>query len=156
MSSSVTDTSTRTQDSNRTSLPRVLWLLPAAFVIHDGEELLTMPGWVAGHRPELERLAGLGETAAEMVRSLPTTTAQAAAAIGLIFLLFVLVTAGASLSYRRGPWLYAYACLLGVFSLHVFTHVAQALYFGGYVPGLVGAVAAIIPCALYVYRRLFR
>lgn len=156
MSSNVTDTSTRTQDANRTSLSRALWLLPAAFVIHDGEELLTMPGWVAGHSRELERLATLGETAAEMVRSLPTSTAQAAVAIGLIFLLFVVVTAGASASCRRGPWLYAYACLLGVFSLHVFTHVAQAVYFGGYVPGLVGAVAAIIPCALYVYGRLFR
>jgi hypothetical protein len=148
--------STRTQDAGRPSLSRVLWLLPAVFVIHDGEELLTMPGWVAAHRPELERLAGLGETTAEMVRSLPTTTAQAAVAIGLILLLFVSVTAGASASCRRGPWLYAYACLLGVFSLHTFTHVAQAIYFGGYVPGLFGAVTAIIPGALYVYRRLFR
>lgn len=29
---------------------RVLWLLPLVFVIHDGEELLTMPGWIALRR----------------------------------------------------------------------------------------------------------
>lgn len=134
----------------------MLWLLPAVFVIHDGEELLTMPRWVAGHRGELDRLAGLGDGAAELVRSLPTTTAQAAAAIGFMLLLFVVVTVGASVARRRGFWLYAYACLLGVLTLHVLTHVAQALLFGGYVPGLLGAVGAIVPGALYIYKRLFQ
>lgn len=155
MSSDSPAISTRPQDVGRLSLARVFWLLPAVFVIHDGEELLTMPRWVATHRPELDRLAGLGGAAAEMVRSLPTTTTQTAVAVGLILLLFVVVTACASASRRRGFWLYSYACLLGVFSLHVFTHVAQALLFGGYVPGLVGAVVVIVPGALYIYKRLF-
>lgn len=114
-----------------------------------------MRAWVAGHRRELDRLAGLSEQAAEMVRSLPTTTTQFAVAVAFFLLLFVLVTAGAALSRRRGFWLYAYATLLGVLFLHVFTHLAQAILFGGYVPGLVGAVAAIIPGALYIYKRLF-
>lgn len=144
------------QDAGRRSLARVLWLLPAVFVIHDGEELLTMPRWVASHRGELDRLADLGDAAAEMVRSLPTTTAQIAPAIGLILLLFLVVTAAASIACRRGFWLYVYACLLGALTLHVFTHIAQALLFCGYVPGLVGAVGAIIPGAIYIYRRLFR
>jgi hypothetical protein len=39
--------------------------------------------------------------------------------------------------------------------LHVFTHVAQAIFFRGYAPGVVGAIAAIIPGALYLYKRLF-
>lgn len=138
------------------SLARVLWLLPAVFVVHDGEELLTMPGWVASHRRELDEFARLGDAAAEIVRSLPTTAAQTAVAVGLILLLFVAVTAGASASRRRGFWLYAYATLLGVLFLHVFTHIAQALLIGGYVPGLFGAVAAVIPGALYIYGRLFR
>jgi hypothetical protein len=25
----------------------VLWILPLVFAIHDGEELLTMPAWIA-------------------------------------------------------------------------------------------------------------
>lgn len=133
----------------------MFWLLPAVFIAHDGEELLTMPRWVATHRRELDEVAGLSGAAAEAVRSLPTTTSQAAVAIGLVLLLFVVVTAGTSASCRRGFWLYAYACLLGVFSLHVFTHIAQALLFSGYVPGLVGAVVAVVPGALYIYKRLF-
>src|SRR5919199_1970209 len=121
MSSNSSATSARPQGADRRGTSRVLWLLPAVFVIHDGEELLTMPRWVAGHQRELGRLAGLGEAAAGMVRSLPTTTTQAAIAIGLILLLIVLVTAGASISRGRGLWLYAYACLLGVLFLHVFS-----------------------------------
>jgi hypothetical protein len=114
-----------------------------------------MPGWVVGHRRELERLAGMSEAAGEMVRSLPITTPQVAVAVAIILLLFVTVTAGASMSGGRGFWLYAYASLLGVLFLHVFTHVAQAIFFRGYAPGVVGAIAAIIPGALYLYKRLF-
>ena len=84
-----------------------------------------------------------------------TAADSQAVAIGSILLLFVVVTAGASLSGKRGFWLYAYASLLGVLFLHVFTHIAQAIITGGYVPGLIGAVGAIIPGALYIYSRLF-
>lgn len=136
-------------------LARVLWLLPLIFSIHDGEELLTMPGWIANHQQEINRLANMSDTAAEMVRALPTTTSQAAVAIGFMLFLFLVVTVGASTSGKRGFCLYVYAGLLGVLFLHVFTHIAQAIFFGGYVPGLIGAVGAIIPGALYIYKRLF-
>ena len=133
----------------------MLWLLPLIFIIHDGEELFTMPAWIARHRREFDQLARMNETAAEILRSLPATTAQVAVAIGCILLLFVVVTAGASLSKGRGFWLYAYATLLGVLFLHVFTHIAQTILVGGYAPGVIGAVVGIIPGALYIYKRLF-
>ena len=155
MPSSNHNVSTHAQEASRKSLARVLWLLPVVFIIHDGEELFTMPGWVVRHQQKLDELARMNETAAEMVRSLPTTTAQVAVAIGFILLLFVVVTTGASMSGKRGFWLYAYASLLGVLFLHVFTHIAQAILFGGYAPGVIGAVVAIIPGALYLYRKLF-
>jgi hypothetical protein len=148
-------TSGHAQDTNRQSLARVLWLLPIVFIIHDGEELLTMPGWIVRHQRELDQLARMNETAAEIVRSLPKTTSQVAFAIGFILLLFVVVTIGASCSGKRGFWLYAYASLLGVLFLHVFTHIAQAILIGGYAPGVIGAVIAIIPGTLYLYKRLF-
>ncbi|HKQ99871.1 MAG TPA: HXXEE domain-containing protein [Pyrinomonadaceae bacterium] len=147
--------STPSQSLHRRSLGRALWLLPLIFIIHDGEELLTMPDWIASHQQELNQLARINETMAEILRSLPTTTAQVAVSIGCILLLFVVVTAGAAISQRRGFWLYAYASLLGVLFLHVFTHVAQAILVRGYAPGVIGAVVAIIPGALYIYRRLF-
>jgi hypothetical protein len=147
--------STSSQEASRRRLARVLWLLPLIFIIHDGEELLTMPGWIASHQQELDRLARMSDIAAEMIRSLPTTRAQVAIAISFILLLFVVVTLGASLSSKRGFWLYAYASLLGVLFLHVFTHIGQAILVGGYAPGVIGAVVAIIPGALYIYKGLF-
>jgi hypothetical protein len=155
MSSSNHNVPTHAQDAKQKSLARVLWLLPIVFIIHDGEELLTMAGWVVRHQQTLDQFARMNKIAAEMVRSLPTTTAQVAVAIGFILLLFVVVTAGASMSRKRGFWLYAYASLLGVLFLHVFTHIAQAILIGGYAPGVIGAVVAIIPGALYLYKRLF-
>jgi hypothetical protein len=140
---------------SRKSLRWVFWLLPVIFIIHDGEELLTMPGWIESHQPELDKLARLNEAAAQMIRSMPTTTTELAVAIGVFLLLFVVVTAGAAISRGRGFWLYAYAVLLGVLFLHVFTHLAQAVFIGGYVPGLVGAVMIILPAALYIYKKLF-
>ena len=155
MSSDSEAISTPFNETGQRRLARVLWLLPVIFIIHDGEELLTMPGWIANHQQELDRLARSSDTAAAMVRSLPTTTSQVAVAIGFILLLFVAVTIGASLSSKRGFWLYAYASLLGVLFLHVFTHIAQAILIGGYAPGVIGAVGAIIPGGLYIYKRLF-
>ena len=124
--------SMKLQRNTGCSVARVLWLLPVIFIIHDGEELLTMPSWIASHQRELDHLARISETVAEMVHSPPTTT-QLAAAMGFFLLLFVVATVGATLSGKRGFWLYAYAALLGALFLHAFTHVAQAIFVGGYV-----------------------
>ncbi len=113
MSSNRHAISAHSQDASRQSLARMLWLLPIIFIIHDGEELLTMPSWVASHQPEIARLAKLSEATAKMVQSLPTTTTQTAVAIGFVLLLFVVVTAGASISCRRGIWLYAFNATTG-------------------------------------------
>jgi hypothetical protein len=155
MSSSIEVASTYNQNANSHNLSRVLWLLPVIFIIHDSEELFTMPGWIASHQLEVDQLSRMSETTAEIVRSLPTTFTQTAIAAGFILLLFVFVTLGASMSCKRGFWLYAYASLLGVLFLHVFTHIAQVIIIGGYVPGVIGAVVAIIPGSFYIYKRLF-
>lgn len=142
-------------ETDRHGIGMVLWLLPFIFFIHDGEELLTMPGWIAAHQHEIDQLARINETSAEIVRSLPKTTAHAAIAIGTILLLFVAVTAGVFYSIKQGFRLYAYAGLLGVLFLHVFTHVIQTIIIGGYTPGVVSSVVIIIPGSLYLYKRLF-
>lgn len=134
----------------------ILWLLPVIFLIHDSEELLSMPGWIKTHQNELNRLASINGSIAEVIHSLPTTTPQIAVAISLILFLFVIVTTGAFFSNGEGFWFYAYMCLLGVLFLHVFTHLAQTIFFAGYTPGVVGALVAIIPGSLYIYNRLFK
>ena len=155
MSSNNQAVSTYSQASDRQSIARIIWLLPIVFIIHDGEELLTMSSWITNHQQELDQFAKMSEAAAKLVRSLSTTTTQIAVAIGFILLLFIVVTIGASMSNKRGFWVYAYASLLGGLFLHVFTHIGQAVLFGGYVPGIIGAVVVVIPGTLYIYKRLF-
>jgi len=133
---------------------RLFWLLPLVFVVHDAEELATMPGWLAEHRATLDALARQGGLAASVAASAPVTTARAAAAIGLVLSVLLLVTAGAS-SSRSRAWFYAYCSFLGLLFLHVFTHVAQALWFRSYVPGLLGAVFVLLPGTAFIYQRLF-
>jgi hypothetical protein len=140
----------------RASVPaRLFWLLPLVFLIHDSEELLTMPAWFAAHSAELEAFAARGRFAARIAATAPSTTARAAIAIGFVLVLLVVATLGVTVARGRGIWLYVYSGLLGLLFLHVFTHVAQALYFRSYVPGLFGAVLAVLPGAVLIYRRLF-
>lgn len=132
---------------------RLYWLLPLVFVVHDGEELFTMPAWLDAHRTTLDAIAAGSPFAARIVATAPTSTARVAVAIGLVFALLLVVTAGVTLGRARG-WFLAYCSLLGLLFLHVFTHMAQAVLFRSYVPGLVGAVLVLLPRTIYIYRRL--
>ena len=137
-------------------LARILWLLPAIFIVHDTEELLTIPGWLALHRLDLERMAERNALAASLVHTLATTTPQVAVGIGFLLIVFVAVTAAASASLRRGPALYIYASLLGILFLHVHSHIGEGILFRGYSPGVITAILVIIPGALIIYRALFQ
>jgi hypothetical protein len=140
-----------------TALPRrVLWIMPLVFAIHDGEELLTMPAWIAAHRAALDALAARSAIVSRLVASLSTTTRSVAVAIGIAAAVVLAVTVAASRSPGRGWGWHAYLAVLGVLFLHVYTHVLQAVFFAGYVPGLYGAVFAALPGTAYLYRRLFR
>jgi hypothetical protein len=123
-----------------------LWLTPLTFLAHDLEELITMPAWIARH---WEGLQSLGVS-----KFLPDSMPQLASAIGILLLVFCIVTFGAVRSRMQGFWSIAYQILLGAFFLHAFTHIAQALYFSGYTPGVVTAVVLVIPMCLYLYGKL--
>jgi hypothetical protein len=130
------------------------WLLPLVFVIHDTEELVTMPAWFVNHRSALESLGESGALGARIAASAPYTTARAAVAIGFVLLVLLIATVGVTRAGGCGPWLYVYSSLLGLLFLHVFTHAAQALLFRSYVPGLYGALFAVLPGSAFIYRRL--
>jgi hypothetical protein len=144
------------RDVKRAPLPSLatFWILPAVFAIHDGEELITMGPWLAANRGRLEQLTHHGRLGKRLVASLPTSSVQVAFAIGAVALLVLVATVGAASTRRRGFWLYLYSTILGLLSLHVFTHVAQAVILRSYVPGLLGAVVAVLPGSLIVYKRL--
>lgn len=137
------------------SVFRMYWLLPAAFLVHDTEELVTLPSWVVAHRSQLAALvrsAGLPEHA---VDRLPTSAPAFAGAVGVLLVLFLGVTWGATRARGRGPLQFVFALLLGGFFLHGFTHLGQTLFFGEYTPGSVTAAIVVIPASLYLYVRLF-
>ena len=90
----------------------VYWTLPAALVVHDAEELLTMSAWVSSHRTEVTAsLASVG--AADLAALLPSTFAQAAIAIGWMVALFTIVTAGVWWRPASSAWRLAYGVVDG-------------------------------------------
>lgn len=137
------------------SLRAAVWLLPLAFVIHDGEEILTMPRWIAEHRPLLERIAHTGTPARRVVDNLPTTTAQVAIAVAVELAVLLLATVLFSRGPRPGFALYLYAAALGVFTAHSLTHLGQTLLLGAYTPGVVTAVLIVPAAGVYLYKHLF-
>jgi len=115
----------------------IYWLLPLAFVVHDAEELFTMPSLFIAH----ER---------------PLGAAHVALAIALFLAVFLVITAGAWLRPRSFVWRALYGGLLGTFLLHGFVHVGQAIAFASYTPGLVTAVLVVIPASAYLWIVLLR
>jgi hypothetical protein len=88
-----------------------------------------------------------------VVENLPTTTGAVAAAVAVELALIRAATMLLWREPRRGFGLYFYAAILGAFLLHVAGHLAQAVAFRGYTPGVLSAVV-IPPVSVYVYRRL--
>ena len=125
-----------------------LWLTPVTFLAHDLEELFTFRSWILQHSKTLESIG--------VLRILPDSGSQLAIAIGILLLVFCVVTLGAVRSRMEGFWSIAYQILLGAFFLHAFTHIAQAIYFSGYTPGVVSAIVVVIPVCLYLYRKLLK
>ena len=133
----------------------IYWLLPAALIVHDAEEMFTMPDWLAAHRGQLSwwlSRIGLGSFADD----LPASFAQVTVAAALLLFVFLIVTAGISASPRSFAWRTLYGGLLGAFGLHGFTHIGQALMFHSYSPGVVTALVVVVPVSLYLGSTLLK
>ena len=138
-----------------TRIGRVVWVLPLAFVIHDGEEILTIPGWIARHRSLLDRIADTGTLARRVVENLASSRSAVTGAVLAELAVILLVTFVAQQWPRNRPTMYAYAAILGGFFLHSLTHVGSAIILRSYTPGVISAILVIPPASIYVYRRLF-
>ncbi|WP_433263905.1 HXXEE domain-containing protein [Actinosynnema sp. CS-041913] len=114
---------------------KVTWGLLAAWVVHDLEELVTMPRWTRGNR-------------------IPTTTpAQAAIAIGLVGIVVAAAAADGARTDGRSPFFHA---VLTGFGLHAGTHVAASAILRQYTPGVLTAPTVVAPFSLWALRRLRR
>jgi hypothetical protein len=154
---------TDSEDNGECDAPRFLpegnyryfWLFPAGLLLHDLEEVLVMPAWVASHADLINHIAVRGRAGELVASSIRTPFAETAAAVAIVVLAAFVVTWVALRKGRGGMAFTLYLVALGMATLHVFVHIAQAIITVGYIPGLVLAVSALLPACLYVYRRLF-
>jgi hypothetical protein len=108
---------------------------PLVFLIHDVEEIVTMAPWLRAHRTQLPAI----------VQPLTTvTTMQFALAVGILFVGVVLATAHGMSRARRGMKSIPFLLVAGALVANGATHVLQAIYFRGYVPGVVTAVLLVL------------
>ncbi|CCH34241.1 HXXEE domain-containing protein [Actinosynnema sp. NPDC047251] len=115
---------------------KVTWGLLAAWVVHDIEELVTMPGWTRRNRV------------------VPTTSpAEATIAIGVVGAVIAAASAAGARTDGRSPFFQA---VLTGFGVHSITHVLASAVFRGYTPGLITAPTVVAPFSLWAAHRLRR
>lgn len=85
-----------------------MWLLPLAFVVHDGEEVLTMAAWINSHRSLLESIAARNSFVAYAIANLPTRWGEVAGAAGFELLLLVGASVLLAVQKRKGLGLFLY------------------------------------------------
>lgn len=122
-------------------LRRVIWAGPVVFLVHDLEELVTIKDWTRLHGdrlPEAFRLL------------LPVSTAEFGVAMTALLLVFM---AAAWLADRArlegGRAVDFFVFLVAILGTNALGHVAQAVLFGAYVPGLLTAVLLVLPYAYW-------
>lgn len=123
----------------------------AAWIVHDLEELLTMPSW-SQEAPEQVR-AVLPHAPAAVLDQLPMSRAEATTAIGLMG---VVMAAAAASGARTGGRSKFFQASLAGFGLHAGTHLAQSAVLRRYTPGLVTTPLVVIPYSVWAWRRLKR
>ncbi|MCK9151404.1 HXXEE domain-containing protein [Methanobacterium alcaliphilum] len=125
----------------RTNLGRIMWLLPIIFFIHDMEEYLTMSSFMA-HNSILSSIP--------LFEMLKTTSAQFMVSIIFLTILVVVVTYFA-IKKREGNILKLYLLVVVLIFVNAIIHIFQGLYLNSYVPGLITAIALVIPYCLWIF-----
>jgi Protein of unknown function with HXXEE motif len=129
--------------------PAVTWGLLAAWVVHDFEEWLTMPGFTvrAAERAQ-RRLPSVPAGFWSLVRMSRVRVTAAILAVG------VLIAVAAGYGAHTGGRSALYQAVLVGFGLHAIVHVGQSVAFRGYTPGVVTAVVVVAPFSWWAWQRL--
>jgi hypothetical protein len=130
------------QSQNPSSFGQLRWLFPFAITLHNLEEAVWLPGFVAAHRTELPWTVAAGE-----FRFGATVLTVAAWIVTY-------------LSWRTGReriWAYLLFGYVVAMLVNVFVpHVVAAIIFRGYAPGMVTAVALNLPVLTLLSIRAIR
>lgn len=130
----------------------VTWGFLGAWVVHDLEELLTVPGWLRRNVPELrKRFPQVPERVWRRAGTMDA--AEFAAAVGVMGVLVGAASAAGRLTGGRSGF---YQAALTGFGLHGVTHMAQAVAVRGYTPGSVTSPLVVVPFTLWARGRLRR
>jgi hypothetical protein len=134
----------------RLEFPRLLRLGVLAFVLHNGEEALTMPRWLELRFPDAARRLGLPDlrapTTDRLYSGLITVTVVPAVAV-------LLGAQGAAFSAGLYGCLFLYAVL---FWNALVPHLASAVALRSYTPGVVTAALVNLPYTVYLFHRALR
>ena len=125
------------------------WGLFLAWLLHDIEELITMPGWGGRNVTRLSRLypsaPGWLWSRLDMSRSHVT--------VGItVMAIFMLAAAIDGVRSDGASWFYQ-AVLIG-FGLHGIGHLAMSALARSYTPGVLTAPIIVIPFSLWAWRTL--
>ncbi|GAA1005582.1 HXXEE domain-containing protein [Streptomyces thermogriseus] len=132
--------------------PAVTLGLPAAWALHDLEELAAVPGWLRRNVPVLrKRFPAVPEAVWRRAESLDGR--QFAAAVGVMGTMVAAVSAAGAATGGRSA---AFQTALDGFGLHGLAHLAQAAAFRGYTPGSATSPVVVVPFALWARSRLRR
>jgi hypothetical protein len=132
-----------------------LWLLPLSWVVHDLEEVLMRDRWMHGREETLRTLADRSRLAGRVIAIHSTPTREFVVAVLAVGSLLFAVTAVAT-QRPTGVWGLLFAVFLGGYFIYAFLHVGQSALLRGYTPGVVTAVAVVVPVSAYLYRLLFQ
>jgi hypothetical protein len=126
-------------------LTRWIWSGPAIFLLHDVEEVLTIAPWLRAHRAELP---------AALQPLLGVTTGRFALAVLLLLAGFVAAAAHGARRAGHGRRSVVFLLAAGALVGNGLTHLAQAVFFRAYTPGLVTALLLVLPYGYGLGARL--
>jgi len=129
----------------------VTWGLLAVFVLHDLEELVTMPSWVSARVARLRR--SHPDAPAVVWKVLDPGPAHTAAAIGMMGMVVGAAAAAGARTHGRSD---LFQTTLAGFGLHALMHLGQTAAIGGYTPGVATALTLVAPYSQWAWRELGR
>lgn len=112
-----------------------VWTLPLIFMVHDGEEIVTMQTFLQSHANRLP---------AQMLKFTTNTTGQFVVSVLFILALILVFCSLAKRSNYSGLPMILFALLNAILLGNGLTHLGQSAFLGDYTPGLITAPFVIV------------
>jgi hypothetical protein len=133
--------------------PTLIWLFPLAFMLHDFEELILSEPWLRKNAADIKLMIqnrAPAFLAPQISGVLDKSATEFAFPVCLIFSLVFLSSFLAAEYGQYGFFLLA----SGLYFLHGFAHIAQAIALRRYIPAMITSALIAIPYGLVLYGRL--